>query len=194
MAAALTPQAGVTIPGALNTLVSNTTGAPYLIDCQVTNPTTNSPATIFTTMQSFFNTNGTPNVTGQALTDLQTLLSNPALSNFLSSIEKKSIATWLKNVNKAIKTNSPDTQVVNAVKSAMKQKTTLGQISQLISITTGPLSNATVLVATSNTLATAIMAAGGTFIASVNKYATQTSYSAKDKTNIKKLLSTMPIL
>ena len=112
-----TALANAPTPGLLNTLIS--TGASpstnvvyntvsYLVDLP------SATTGIFSIIQSFF-AKGIPNVNGQALTDLQTLLGNTTLNKFLSSAEQTTIASLLKAVNTA---ESNVTAFVNALTAA----------------------------------------------------------------------------
>ncbi|MFH1254179.1 MAG: hypothetical protein V1646_01975, partial [bacterium] len=102
--------AAASTPSALNTLINNTTynSVTYLIDFPTT---TNS---VYTKIQSFF-TSGVPNVTGTALTDLQTLLKNTNLAKFLTTAQQTTATTLLTAVNTMITFNTLKSELTAAL-------------------------------------------------------------------------------
>ena len=175
-------------PGALNAIINNPTynSVNYLVD---TPSATNS---VFTRIQSFF-TNNVPNVTGTALNDLKTLLSNANLNKFLQpGVQQSSAATLLTAVNTAIAstqkttpTVSVDQQIVNAVNAAVKQTTFDKAIAALNAIIT-TYGNNTVSSSTQTAFANAIMIVGGNlyllYSKQVQSAAKKYTITAADKT------------
>jgi hypothetical protein len=133
-----TALASASTPSTVNTIVNTQAynSVNYLVDYP---SATNS---IFTKIQGFFNASGVPNVTGQAVIDLQSLLSNPNLNNFLSSTEQPTVANWLANVTNA--TNVVITQNENAFAAALNRASTPSAINAMVNTyapTVGAASN-----------------------------------------------------
>ena len=121
---------GTLTPSAINAIVNKYGSVTYLVDCPITNG-----STIYTVIQSFFNPiNNVPNVTGQNLKDLQTLLNNSSLNNFLDSSERFTVKNLLipqitialnaaqegGTTGGTVTTLTIDQQIVNAMTAASK--------------------------------------------------------------------------